>query len=398
VRSARPTGRGVLVLAGALIAYLAGWAFGTRELAALAFALALSLPVALVTVARARRSEMKLVRRLPARTTEGQALHASVSIEPGLRLASARLVERCAGLGDRTASLRHAPGGLVGAWSVAHPARGRYHLTPELVLEDALGLVRSRVSLDAPGLVRVEPLLVELGSPRSLAFADRDGRRNAVAASAGDELAGVRDHEVGESLRRVHWRTTARRGRLTVRELEDRPREELLVLLDAASQGPREGRSPAFECAVRAAGSLAVHAARSGISVSFQSVGRHRVHVAVTSGASISSLLDALCSVEADGPSPLPAVLARATGSRLCVVTSDLGPEVVERLRARRARRRPVAVVAVDAASWLGERGSLDPAAGALARAGVEVVVVGRDDDLATRLAPLAARGVAGAA
>jgi uncharacterized protein (DUF58 family) len=399
VSSVRPTGRGVLMLAGAVAAYLAGWAFGTRELAALALALGLALPVALVAVSRARRAEVRVVRRLPTRAIEGHALDASILVEPGLRFVSATIVERCSGLGDPTAPLHHVPGGLVGAWTVPRPARGRYHLAPELVLEDALGLVRSRAALGLPGLVRVEPRLVELGSPRSRAFAGRDGARAAVAASAGDELAGVRDHEVGESLRRVHWRTTARRGRLTVRELEDHPREELLVLLDAVAQGSGAGgRSPAFECAVRAAGSLAVYAARSGISVSFESRGRHPVHVGVASGASTSSLLDALCSVEADGSSPLAALLARSGGSRLCVVTSDLGPAVVERLRALRARRRMVSVVAVDARSWLGETGSLDPAVGALVRAGVEVALVGRDDDLAAQLAPLAARGVAGAA
>ncbi len=79
-------------------------------------------------------------------------------------------------------------------------------------------------------------------------------------------------------------------------------------------------------------------------------------------------------------------------------MTSDLGPAVVERLRVLHARRRPVAVVAVDAASWSGDVAALDASVGALVRAGVEVVVVGRDDDLGLRLAPLAARGVAGAA
>ena len=399
MRSVRPTARGVLVLAGAVIAYLAGWAFGTHELAALALALALALPVAVITVSRARRVEVGLVRRLPARTTEGHPVEASILVEPALRLVSAALVERCAGLGDPTARLRHVPGGLVGRWTIDRPDRGRYRLAPELVLEDALGLVRSRIPLDAAGLLRVEPRLVELGAQRSRPLALRDGARHAFRASAGDELAGVRDHQVGESLRRVHWRTTARRGRLTVREVEDHPREELLVLLDAASPGPAApSRSPAFECAVRAAGSLAVHAARSGISVSFESRGRHPVRVGVTPGASISGLLDALCSVESDGASPLASLLPRATGSRLCVVTSDLGPAVVERLRALQARRRPVSVVAVDAASWAGDVAALDASTAVLARAGIEVVVLRRDDDLAARLAPLAARGVAGAA
>ena len=224
-------------VAGAVIAYLAGWAFGTHELAALALALALALPVAVITVSRARRVEVGLVRRLPARTTEGHPVEASILIEPALRLVSAALVERCAGLGDPTARLRHVPGGLVGRWTIDRPDRGRYRLAPELVLEDALGLVRSRIPLDAAGLLRVEPRLVELGAQRSRPLALRDGARHAFRASAGDELAGVRDHQVGESLRRVHWRTTARRGRLTVREVEDHPREELLVLLDAASPG-----------------------------------------------------------------------------------------------------------------------------------------------------------------
>jgi uncharacterized protein (DUF58 family) len=399
VRSVRPTGRGALVLAGAVIAYLAGWAFGTHELAALALALALAVPVAVVTVSRARRVEVRLVRQLPARTTEGHPVEASILVEPALRLVSAAIVERCAGLGDPTARLRHVPGGLVGHWTVDRPERGRYRLAPELVLEDALGLVRSRIPLDAAGLLRVEPQLVELGAQRSRPLALRDGTRHALRASVGDELAGVRDHEVGESLRRVHWRTTARRGRLTVREVEDHPREELLVLLDATSPGPgAAARSPAFECAVRAAGSLAVHAARSGIALSFESRGRHPVRVEVTPGASISGLLDALCSVESDGASPLAPLLTRSIGSRLCVVTSDLGPAVVERLRALQARRRPVAVVAIDAASWAGDGGVLDASAAVLARTGIEVVVVGRDDDLAERLAPLAAKGVAGAA
>jgi uncharacterized protein (DUF58 family) len=246
--------------------------------------------------------------------------------------------------------------------------------------------------------VRVEPGLVELGAARALSFAQRDGMRHAFASSAGDGLAGVRDHEVGESLRRVHWRTTARRGRLTVRELEDHPRDELHVLLDAAAgDGVAAARSPAFERAVQAAGSLALHAARCGIAVSLESHGSRELRVAVASGTS-AALLDALCIVEADGRAPLAAQLARSDGGRLCVVTSDLSSDSVDRLIALRARRRAVAVVAIDAASWNGHPDVLDASVATLARAGVEVVVVRRDDDLARQLSPLVTRGVAGAA
>jgi hypothetical protein len=156
-------------------------------------------------------------------------------------------------------------------------------------------------------------------------------------------------------------------------------------------------RPPAFERAVQCAGSLALHAARSGAAVAFESRGRHGQRVAVSRG-SMAALFDALCTVEADGSEPLASQLARAPGSRLCIVTSDLGPAVVERLRALRARRRAVAVVAIDRGSWSGEAGGLAAAATLLARSGVEVVVVGRDDDLQQRLQPLLSSGVAGAA
>ena len=303
-----------------------------------------------------------------------------------------------AGLGDPSTFLEPAEHALEGVWRVSDPLRGRYQLTPEIVLEDMLGLVRARVPLATPGRLRVEPQLVELGAARALSLAQRDGMRHAFASSAGDGLAGVRDHEVGESLRRVHWRTTARRGRLTVREHEDHPRDELHVLLDAASGAGVAGpRSPAFERAVQAAGSLALHAARCGIAVSLESRGSRELRVAVASGTS-AALLDALCVVEADGRVPLAAQLARIDGGRLCVVTCDLSSDSVDRLLGLRARRRAVAVVAIDAGSWNGRQDGLAARVATLSRGGVEVVVVRRDDDLARQLSPLVTSGVAGGA
>jgi uncharacterized protein (DUF58 family) len=395
VSGARPTGRGVLVLVGAAIAYLVGWAFGTPELASLSLVLVLAVPIALGVVWRAARAPVVLTRRVPSHAVADQALHASVALAPAPRLVTARLLERCAGLGDPVSPLRRSGEGLAGSWVVERPARGRYRLAAELVLEDPLGLARSRVAIAQPGLVRVEPQLVELGAPRAPALARRDGMRRAFAANAGDGLAGVRDHEVGESLRRVHWRTTARRGRLTVRELEDHPREDMLVLLDALRHPEGAGRAPAFECAVRAAGSLALHAARAGMSVAFEGTGLRVGRVVVSSGSSDSGLLDALCAVAADGSTPLAVALGGTTESALWVVTSDLGEAVVERLRSLRGRRRALSVVVVDAGSWAGEPFAFAREVDQLARAGVELAVVGRDDDLAQRLAPLVARSVA---
>ena len=51
--------------------------------------------------------------------------------------------------------------------------------------------------------------------------------------SGGHELHGVREHQPGESLRGVHWPSTAHRGRLMVKELDDPAGDELAVVLDA---------------------------------------------------------------------------------------------------------------------------------------------------------------------
>jgi uncharacterized protein (DUF58 family) len=398
VRRARLTGRGIAVLAGAVVSYVAGWVFGTRELAALALALACSLPLALALAWWASRGQVALTRRLPARATAGERLQAAVSLEPAPSLVTASLVERAAGLGDPVAELVRDGGRLAGSWSVADPPRGRYPLAPELVLEDPLGLARVRVAIEPAALLRVEPRLVELAPARGPGPVERDGIRHAFASNVGDGIAGVRDHEVGESLRHVHWRTTARRGRLTVRELEERPRDALLVVLDGAAGRGGARRTPAFECAVRAAGSLALHAVRTGVAVSFTSTGARPVQIDVVSASAATPLIDALCVVERDGRRPLAEALPEPAGARLCIVTADVSPALVERLRALRSRRRAVSLVAIDEGSWSGAPGEIDAAVSRLAELGVDTAVVRASDDLAVRLAALVRTGVAGAA
>jgi uncharacterized protein (DUF58 family) len=46
------------------------------------------------------------------------------------------------------------------------------------------------------------------------------------------EIHGLRDYRTGDSPRRVHWKATARRNRLTVREYEDAAPPRLLVIVD----------------------------------------------------------------------------------------------------------------------------------------------------------------------
>src|SRR5207248_5535973 len=125
-------------------------------------------------------------------------------------------------------------------------------------LEDPFGLEQAEVKLQGGGALLVYPRLVELDRLFSETGSHSlDGRRLLLRRPSGFELHSVREYEHGESLRKVHWRTTARRGQLMVKDLEDAPRDEVAVLLDA-DRAAVAGTPPesSFDAQVRAAGSI----------------------------------------------------------------------------------------------------------------------------------------------
>jgi len=77
----------------------------------------------------------------------------------------------------------------------------------------------------------------------------------APRAGAGSELFGVREYRRGDSLRRIHWRSSARRGELVAREYEPPGLHLLGLFLDprpasrqAADQVARLAASEAWDC------------------------------------------------------------------------------------------------------------------------------------------------------
>jgi uncharacterized protein (DUF58 family) len=211
----------------------------------------------------------------------------------------------------------------------------------------------------------------------------------------------VREYEQGESLRRVHWPTTAKRGQLMVKDLEDSPRDEVLVLLDADA-GFVTGEAPdsSFELAVSAAGSiLRAHVGRgrrAGLLVNGRLPRYQSVH---TLDGDWDLALEALAAVEADGHNPVAAVLVEGAGLpskalELCIVTSGVSPRLADRLLQRSVTRRGSSVVYVEPTSFAegSEERSLPADVRAqLARldhAGIPVCVLRRGDDLAAHLGP----------
>ena len=73
-------------------------------------------------------------------------------------------------------------------------------------------------------------------------------------------VRGVRDYQVGDSLRSIHWTASASVGSLVVKELEPAISQDVVISLDMAQAShPRSGRHRSGELAVIAAASLLHH-------------------------------------------------------------------------------------------------------------------------------------------
>ena len=269
--------------------------------------------------------------------------------------------------------------------------RGRYAFDEVRVeIADPFELERVTVSLPTPGALLVYPRLVRLDRLFSESGSrSHDGRRLLLRRHSGFELHGVREYERGESLRRVHWRSTARRGQLMVKELEDAPRDEIAVLLDADATSV-VGES--FDVQVRAAGSILESYVRRGRrAVLLVNSERRDVQQVHSPAADWRRALELLAAAEPTGDLPLARLLAEednpaARALELAVVTARLEPALVDRLIQRALSRRRVSLVYVDPASFGGAPGRREPLLLRFQNAGVPVAVVRAGDDLVASL------------
>jgi len=361
--SERPRTGGSRVVGGvgtlAIAVVVAAWAVGATALAILGFGLALAALLARGWTWAVARSLS--VERLPslAPTVEGEPLALEVVLHGRPWLASRiELRDRVGPLGEqRIALARNGSAEVV----VERAPRGRYALGPgTLLVDDPLGLSRLELPVPLGGAVLVRPRVPELGLLFSDAGSHGDGgRRQPVRRPSGLEPHGVREYVEGEPLRAVHWPTSARRGQLMVRELEDAPRDSVAVVLDverSSIAGP-PGDSSLDDAVRAAAGLVRAHAARSRGAVLVIGTPAPDIHRVRTLGAEWERALDALAGVEGMDGTPLASLVAPrgvlATVAELVVVTAR--PEfVVDALVARAAGGRVPALVAVDAPTYAG--------------------------------------------
>jgi uncharacterized protein (DUF58 family) len=397
------TRRGKLALLFGVVVYIAAWAFGSTALYPVAIGFLLAVAVAAASVHVAARP-MRYRRYASSREhVEGDDVSIAVELQPSgpVLLAAISVVERIAKLGERRIELKPHGRTLHGRVELKRVPRGRYALEEaHAVLEDPFGFERTSLELPAQNALLVLPRIVDIETPFSESGPRaHDGRRLLLRRPSGFDVHSVREYEEGESLRKVHWRSTARRGRLMVKELQDEPRDEVAIVLDAAAGPSHE----AFDAQVRAAGSLLkaqVWRDRRSVLV-ITSIRQETLRVQTYTG-DWRSAVESLAAAEATGRISLAAVLADDSGPvsrayELALITSRLEPPLVDRLIQRALAQRRVSVVFVDAPTFRGSGPSREPGLLKLQATGVPVAVLRHGDDLARVLSVEAAAEAAGA-
>ena len=260
--------RGRAVLAAGMSAIACSLLLGQSDLLRVGVLL-LVLPILCAVVLSRRHFRVSCTRTLvPHRVEAGQAarVHLELANVSTVRCSVMLVEERVPfvlGTRPRFVLPGLAPGERRGvAYSIRSEVRGRFFVGPLAVrLTDPFGLVEQARSFTTRDQLVVTPQVHRLSAlPWRGDWGGRgDSRPRAVAASGEDDTA-VREYRHGDDLRRVHWRSTARRGELMVRREEQPWQSRASILVDrrkVAHLG--EGPASSLEWAVTAAASVAHH-------------------------------------------------------------------------------------------------------------------------------------------
>jgi len=288
--------------------------------------------------------------------------------------------------------------------------RGVYRLGPlRVVAGDPFGLFQVERQMNVTLPLIVYPPTVKLADftllPGPLPGGETLRRR---AHYITPNAASVRDYAPGDSLNRIHWLSTARKGRLMVKEFELDPLGDIWVFLDVeravhvgeyapteAEVEPTEGRNrdrfaippTTEEYAVAAAASLVSHFLQRGRTVGLVAHGQRLDIVPADRGAhQLARILEVLAAVEARGTRTFDQLLMLHTshlarGTAVILITPSMRESWVRaaHVLARRGLR-PTAVL-IDPASFGGRPGA-ETLVTQLAAADIPVYRLKLGDDL----------------
>ena len=203
-----------------------------------------------------------------------------------------------------------------------------------------LGVAGRQLSVPLPGRLRVLPEFASRKHlPSRLArLREMDGRAAVQVRGEGTEFDSLREYVLGDDVRSIDWRASARSTDLVVRTWRpERDRRVLIVLDTARTSAARVGDQPRLDASIEAALLLGALASKAGDRVELVAFDR-TVRTRVV-GAAGPRLLPALADatavlqpvlVETDWPGLVGVVRERLSQRSLVVLLSTLDPSAVE--------------------------------------------------------------------
>lgn len=282
------TARAAGLLCGGAAVGAWGWLAGWPELTALAAA-AIALVVIVTVLAGRTPSVQMTLEQTALHVVRGQEASVRMTLQLGRRRRWLRVVEGSPGAPVATSPLwkPDRDGPLALRLPIDTSARGERVIGPYTVVHgDPWSIVRRVAARAEGGVLTVHPRTVDVR--RSALPALQHGESEFASRRAGDEhFYALRDYVLGDEPRKVHWRSSARAGKLVVKQqVSSAPYNTVIVLDTDASAYASDDQFGSnwlperFEAAVEVAASFAVaHAERA-----------EQLHVTTTSrGARVTS-------------------------------------------------------------------------------------------------------------
>ncbi|GJM37828.1 MAG: hypothetical protein DHS20C19_11950 [Acidimicrobiales bacterium] len=342
------TAAGGVVAALGIAAYVAGWQLGWIELTVVAggalVAIALGAPFIVGPL------RLEVVRTLaPERVMAGKKAQAILQVRNASesRISRRRLEDRLPG--QRVViEVPALPAGERRQYSYKLPyeQRGVVPVGPAVIArQDPLRLFRRAVPQEKADTLWVHPKYLPLPA-LPVGFAkDLEGPTSDTSPAGDVAFHALREYEIGDDFRHIHWLSTARVGSPMVRHYVDNRRPHTTVVLDTRRSAMEPDQ---FEIAVQIAASLAVSAMAA--SQPFSVWNSDGPMAGKTKPGTRNDVLDRLAAVQQDGQHKLKETSLQAlrteTGTSVVVAVSGAIDAEEMTLLAHEAGRRARTVIA----------------------------------------------------
>jgi uncharacterized protein (DUF58 family) len=234
----RITSVGTTVLASGVSILILGYVLGYRSLSIAGVAVLLGVVIAAVSTMTV--PQLDVARAIePQRVARGNPAHGLVSVKNQQghrsRACSAREV-----VGDRSVHVAIPALGrrqsIAVAYELATHRRGELLVGPlSIQRSDPFGLFEANRMVGEKVSVLVEPNIYPLDPRPAGRLRHLEGPRSDKASQGTMTFHSLREYTLGDDIRRVHWRSSARTGTLMVKEHVDTSLPSTVVVLDTNS-------------------------------------------------------------------------------------------------------------------------------------------------------------------